>query len=460
MQTLMTAWKLTATDLIAAYRRRELSPVEATKSVLARVEAVNPRLNALFDIRPDEALAAARASEERWIAGSPAGVLDGVPLTIKDSVAAQGRPYWRGTKARIGEVSTYDSPPAARLKEAGAVIFAKATMPDFGLLASGVSSAHGVTRNPWNLEMNTGGSSSGGAAAVASGMGALTIGTDLAGSVRLPAAHCGLFALKTSSGMVPHMPVSTTRVAGPITRTVADAALMLSVVSGHDPRTDERLGPTPSTVAPADLRGMKIGVLSELGAGPALQDDVAMLFEKAVGLFEAQGARLTAIPPPFNEDPYDDLDRIFSVRAAAERDELPVARRHETLEFMTRYCIRGMAVTAIEYIRANERLDRAKAAFKAVVSGFDLVLSPVMPAAGFPAEALGLVANAPLRHAGYTAMINQIGWPAAAICCGFTPQGLPVGLQIVGAMGRDVEVLAASATYERLRGFEPGFPDI
>ena len=259
-------WALSATNLIAAFADGSLSPVDVMQSTLDRVTAVNPAINALFEIRAEQALAAAQLSEERWRKNAPVGPLDGVPVTIKDSVAAEGWPYWRGIRARVGTpFSTADSPPAARLKEAGAIIFAKTTMPDFGLLASGISSAHGITRNPWNLRKNTGGSSSGGAAAVAAGLGPLTVGSDLAGSVRLPAAQCGLFTLKPGKGVVPHLPPSSTRVAGPISRTVADAALMLSVLSLPDARALEPGASISPDISPLDVKGLKIGLLMDMG---------------------------------------------------------------------------------------------------------------------------------------------------------------------------------------------------
>ena len=456
----MEIWKLSACELVSAYRCGSLSPVEVMRATLDRADAVNPTLNALFEIRHEAAMVAAECSERRWRDGSPLGPLDGVPVTIKDSVAARGWPYWRGTKARIGMISDADSPPAARLMEAGAIIFAKTTMPDLGLLPSGVSSAHGVTRNPWSTAMNTGGSSSGAAAAVAAGIGPLAVGTDLAGSVRLPAAHCGLVGMKPTSGMVPHMPVSGTRVAGPLTRTVADAALMLSVLSRPDARTGEPAGMAPATIAPADLAGLRIGVLADMGFGQAVSEEVAGLFGKAVASFEAQGAEIIRIAPPFDHDPHADLDRLFAARAAAEREELPAGRRDEMLDTMRRYCEVGAEVTLDEQHRATERVERAKASFDRALSGYDAVLSPTMPVAGFAAEAPGFDPERPLHHLAFTAMLNQVGRPAVSMFCGFAGDGLPVGLQIIGSLRRDAEMIAIAAAYEASRGFEPGFPSL
>lgn len=455
----MDLWKFSARELLDGYARGSISPVEAMRSTLERAATVNPKINAFFEIRAEQALQAAHASEARWRRGAPLGALDGVPLSIKDSVAAEGWPCWRGTKARVGTVSTYDSPPAARLKEAGAIIFAKTTMPDFGLLPSGISSAHGVTRNPWNLEMNTGGSSSGAAASVAAGAGSMSIGTDLGGSVRLPAAHCGLFAHKPTSGLVPHIPVSTARVAGPLARTVADAALMLSVISQPDRRTQEPAGPTAPEVEPLHPAGLRIGLLLDMGCGPQVEPETAHLVEAAARLLEAQGASLHVVARPLDFEISPLFEQIFAVKAALERDELPASRNRETLDFINRRCDLGDGLDAKAYVRAAEEMDKAKAAFAAALSPFDFVLSPVLPVAGFPADAPGADPQQPERHIGFTALVNQIGWPAASICCGFTGSGLPVGLQIIAQKNRDVEILALSATYEKLRGFTPGIAE-
>src|SRR4030095_12476830 len=212
---------LTAAQLAGAYTRSELSPLAVTRELLQRIDAWEPRINAMYRVHREAALVQARASEERWRAGSPLHALDGVPLTIKENIHTRGDPAPIGTRANDeAPPQTEDARPAARVREAGAVIFGKTTMPDYGMLSSGVSSLHGVTRNPWRLDRNTSGSSSGAAAAAVAGYGPLHIGTDIGGSVRLPATHCGIFALKPPLGRVPIHPPYMGRVAGPMTRTV------------------------------------------------------------------------------------------------------------------------------------------------------------------------------------------------------------------------------------------------
>src|SRR5436190_2936223 len=229
--------ELSARELVARYATGELTPVDAARAALARIEAWEPRINAMYRVNADAALEAARASETRWRRGQALSALDGVPVTIKENIYTRGDPSPIGTRANAdASPQPADAPPAARVREAGCVILGKTTMPDYGMLSSGVSSLHGVTRNPWNPERNTSGSSSGAGAAAVAGYGPLHLGTDIGGSVRLPAAHCGIFALKPSLGRVPVLPPYMGRVTGPMTRTVEDAALLMSVISRPDAR--------------------------------------------------------------------------------------------------------------------------------------------------------------------------------------------------------------------------------
>src|SRR5271170_7011727 len=232
----MQPFRMSALELISAYRTRELSPVEAMKSVIERVEAFEPHIHATYLYAPERALKEARASEARWARAEPIGPLDGVPATVKDNIATKGEPKPVGTAAEDMTPQKADAPPAQRLREAGAIIFTKTTMPDYGMLTSGLSSFHPLARNPWKLDRNPGGSSSGAGAAAAALYGPLHLGTDIGGSVRLPAGWCGIFGLKPSAGRISIDPPYIGRVAGPITRTVADSALLMSVLSRPDPR--------------------------------------------------------------------------------------------------------------------------------------------------------------------------------------------------------------------------------
>ncbi len=229
-------FRLSALELLRAYRSRALSPVEAMRSVIERVEAFEPHIAATYLFAPERALKEARASEARWLKGEPVGPLDGVPATVKDNIRTQGESTPLGTAAIDAAPAETDAPPAARLKAAGAVIFAKTTMPDYGMLSSGLSSFHKLARNPWKLDRNPGGSSAGAGAAAAAQYGPLHVGTDIGGSIRLPAGWCGLVGLKPSAGRVPIDPPYVGRAAGPMTRDVGDAALMMATLSLPDGR--------------------------------------------------------------------------------------------------------------------------------------------------------------------------------------------------------------------------------
>src|SRR5580704_1868297 len=265
----MQPFRMSALELLCLYRTRELSPVEAMASVIERVEAYEPHIHATFLYAPERALSEARASEARWAKGEPIGPLDGLPVTIKDNIATRGDPTPVGTAASDMEPAKADAPPAQRLREAGAIIFTKTTMPDYGMLTSGLSSFHPLARNPWNLDRNSGGSSAGAGAAAAALYGPLHLGTDIGGSVRLPAGWCGLVGLKPSAGRIPIDPPYVGRVTGPMTRTVDDAGLMMATLSAPDDRDFLSLPPQALDWRPRPemRKGLRIGLMLEIGCG-------------------------------------------------------------------------------------------------------------------------------------------------------------------------------------------------
>ena len=451
-----------ATDLLQGYATRRFSPVDVLEAVLARTEELNPRYNAFFHLMAEDALALAAQSEKRWFAGLPTGTLDGVPVSIKDSIAAEGTPMWRGARAyKDGPPSAYDSPPAARLKEAGALLFGKTTMPDFGMFGAGVSTAHGITRNPWNTAFNTGGSSSGGGAALAARLGPLAVGSDIGGSLRLPAALCGLATLKPTQGRVPHLPPSPLRTAGPMARTVRDVALMLTVLSRPDLRDYGGLAPEGIAYEQhlgLGFRGRRIGLLLDVGYGEPAEPAVRRSVEAAAQAFAAAGAEVQMMGPLLDADPSEALDRIFSVRSRIELDHLPPEKRESVHPLVRRLCERADAFTAMDYGAASDLLERAKATIVARTSLYDYVLSPVLPVVNFPANEVAFRPDAPMSVTTFTAMFNQTGQPAASLCCGFDERGLPIGLQIIGRRFDDIGVLALAQAYEELRGFTPHWP--
>src|SRR5664280_1937155 len=260
---------LSAVDLIAGFRAKQFSPSEVLEDVLTHIAAWEPHIKALYAFDPDGARAIARASTERWQKGEPMGPLDGVPVTIKENIASKGVPVPLGAATTKLVPAPVDAPPAARLREAGAVIYSKTTMPDYGMLSSGLSSFHPLTRNPWDLGKNPGGSSAGAGAAAAAGYGPLHLGTDIGGPLRLPGGRCGLVALKPSLGRIPIDPPYVGRVAGPMTRNVDDAALMMSVLSKPDRRDGMSLPSNDIHWKAHDkpLRKLRIGLMLDLGVG-------------------------------------------------------------------------------------------------------------------------------------------------------------------------------------------------
>ncbi len=292
-------FRLSASSFSAPIDRESCRRVEAMASVIERVEAFEPHIAATWLYAPERALKEARASEARWVRGEPIGPLDGVPATVKDNIATRGDPTPVGTAASDMTPAAADAPPAARLREAGAIIFAKTTMPDYGMLSSGLSSHHPLARNPWKLDRNPGGSSAGAGAAAAALYGPLHVGTDIGGSVRLPAGWCGIVGLKPSAGRVPIDPPYIGRVAGPLVRDAADAGLMMATLTLPDARDYASLAfeTLDWAIRPADLAGLRIGLMLEAGCGVSPSREVRVAVERAARDFETAGARIEPLAP-------------------------------------------------------------------------------------------------------------------------------------------------------------------
>src|SRR3954451_711965 len=288
---------LSAVDLVAGFRSKQFSPSEVLEDVLAHIALWEPHIKALYAFDPDGARASAKASTERWQNGEPMGALEGVPVTIKDNIATKGVPVPLGAASVKLVPSPVDAPPAARLREAGAVIYSKTTMPDYGMLSSGLSSFHPLTRNPWDLSKNPGGSSAGAGAAGAAGYGPLHLGTDIGGSVRLPSGWCGLVGLKPSLGRIPINPPYVARCAGPMTRTIDDTALMMSVLSKPDHRDGMSL-PVQDIEwmnLSGSAKGKRIGLLLDAGAGMPVEPEVKAAVENVAKFFAGQGAAVDPV---------------------------------------------------------------------------------------------------------------------------------------------------------------------
>ncbi|MCY9786785.1 amidase [Nocardiopsis sp. EMB25] len=455
---------LSAEQLLSAYASGELSPVEAVDSVLERIEQDNPALNAFCLVRPEEARAAARASEERWRRGEPGGLLDGVPASVKDIHLTRGWPTLRGsvTTSQAGPWEE-DSPVAARLREQGAVFVGKTTTPELAWKGVTDSPLTGVTRNPWDLSTTPGGSSGGAAAAVAAGMGPLATGTDGGGSIRIPASFSGVCGIKPTWGLVPHYPASpfgSLAHTGPMTRTVGDMALMLECITGPDPRDWAALAPPAPGLADVRLRtdaedlmrGMRVAYSPTLG-GLDVDPEVARIVADAVKAFEEIGARVEEADPGL--PPSADEFHVLWYSGAAKATEALTDRERDLLDPGLREIVEeGLTYSAQDYLTAMALRMSMGARMGRFHTEYDLLLTPATPIVAFEA---GLESPPELSGrrwtswAGFSYPFNMTQQPAASVPCGFSEAGLPVGLQIIGPRHADARVLAACRAFELVR---------
>jgi len=456
---------LGAAELLNGYRARDFSPVEVMRAVLAQVERWEPHLRATYLLRPESALALARESEARWLRGEPCGVLDGVPLTLKDNVATAGDPWPLGTAATSTNPVPHDSPPAARLREAGAVMFSKTTMPDYGMLSSGLSSFHPLTRNPWDVSKTPGGSSAGAGAAAAAGYGPLHLGTDIGGSVRLPAGWCGIFTLKPSLGRIPIDPPTTGRAAGPMTRSVADSALMMQVLSLPDTRDSMSLPYQPIAWNSFDqgvekLRGLRVGLLLDAGCGLPVDPEIRVAVERAAKLFEEAGATVEVMQPFLTRAMLDGLDFYWRKRSQIDLAALAPADKAKVLPYIIQWADSAAGMTGTEVFVAASQSYATRAATVKACGVYDFVISPTSPVPAFAAE-LPSPTNDPLHgleHIAFTVPYNMSEQPAASINCGYTSTGLPIGLQIAGPRFDDLGVLQVARAFELIRDAQRPWP--
>lgn len=442
-----------ASQLLEAYACKAVSPVDATKAVIARIETYEPRLQALYAYDPEAALNAAKESEQRWVRGE-ARALDGIPATIKENIATRGTPVPLGTAARPLVPAADDAPSAARLREDGVVILAKTTMPDYGMLSSGLSSFHPLTRNPWDLSKNPGGSSAGAGAAAAAGYGPFHIGTDIGGSIRLPAAWCGVFGLKPSFGRIPIDPTYYGRVAGPMTRTVRDAALMMTSLTRPDVRDPMSLPyqDLPWLDLGIDIKGLRIGVMMEAGIGMPLDPEIRATVERAAQLLGTAGAIIEAVPAFITREMLDGLDDFWRQRAWTDMVPLSEEERAKILPYIRQWAEGGKDLTGAEVYSGMNQMMAMRHAAVAATHRFDFVISPVAPCVAYPAELASPIHNPeePFEHIGYTVAFNMSDQPAASVNAGFTQAGLPIGLQIIGRRFDDVGVLRLSRAWEEM----------
>jgi aspartyl-tRNA(Asn)/glutamyl-tRNA(Gln) amidotransferase subunit A len=448
--------RMTADELVGRFRRRELSPVDTTLACLEAIERGDGHVHAFCLTDPDRALAGARASEERWLAGEPRGLLEGVPVGVKDVFLTAGWPTLRGFPvAPPGAHWDDDAPAVAALRRHGAVMVGKTTTPQLGWKAVTDGPAVPATCNPWDPTRTAGGSSGGSAAALAFGMAPLALGTDGGGSIRIPAAFCGIVGLKPTFARVPQWPPSPFGLlshAGPMARTVTDTALLLDVLAEPDRRDWAALPPAEGRYAAAldgGVDGLRVAFSADLG-GQAVEPEIAAAVSAAASALVELGARVEQVDPPF-ADPRDAFDVLWCAGAAAAVAALAPELRDRLDPGLAALVERARAFSAAKLLQAEAERARLGTVMGQFFADWDLLLTPALPVPAF-AAGREVPEGWPEPHwpawTPFTYPFNLTQQPAISVPCGFTAEGLPIGLQIVGARHREALVLRVARAYE------------
>jgi len=456
---------MSAETLLALYARRALSPVEVLKAVTERIARLNPWVNAFAAMNP-RALQAAGESEARWMAGRPVGPLDGVPATVKDLLNLAGFPTRRGSKTTEATPAAEDAPAVLGLKQAGAVILGKTTTTEFGWKSPGDCPLHGITRNPWNRERTPGGSSSGAGAAGAACFGPLHIGTDAGGSIRIPAAFCGLVGFKPSFGRVPQWPLgafANVAVAGPMTRTVRDAALMVSAMARHDLRDPFCLPDEPRDWRQGiedGVAGMRVALVRRLGFDPPLDADGLAALEGAARMLEEQGAILEEADPGL-PDTRAVFGRVWGVALARLVATTPPVKRALLDAGLEEVAAREGGMLATDFLGAEAQRIEAAHAMARFHQRYDVVLTAATPTAAFAADQPTLRPTEALWRdwAPWTFAFNLTRQPAISVPVGLDEHGMPRAVQVVAALYRDDLALRAARAVERAAALPLAKPD-
>jgi aspartyl-tRNA(Asn)/glutamyl-tRNA(Gln) amidotransferase subunit A len=459
---------LSAAEMAHGIREGSFSVVEVVEAVLARIEAHNPKLNAYCTLLADSARETAQQADERIAAGDEVGPLHGVPISVKDNLYVKNSRTTSGSKLHEHDVTTEDAPITERLRRAGAIILGRTNTPEFGWKGVTDNRVFGITRNPWNLELTPGGSSGGGSAAVAAGLGPIAIGTDGGGSLRIPASFCGLVGHKPSYGRVatwPGVSVGSLRHIGGMTRTVEDSALLLNVIAGPDERD-------PDSLPVADLdylveidRGIeqvRIAYSPDLGFA-TVDPEVARLCEQSAMRFSETGAVVEQVELDWS-DPYE-CWRVFFYGASAARLGRIVEEQGHLLDPGLRACVEdALKLRGLDYSDALTQRNEFWHRVRQVFESFDLLITPTLPvppfavgqdnADPFPGQQQG-----ELQWTQFTYPFNLTGQPATSVPCGWTAAKLPVGLQIVGRRFDDALVLRAARAFEQVQPWRDRWPD-
>lgn len=448
-----------ATQLVERFRSGEVSPVEAAEASLTQIERLDRHVNAYCLVDGERALRDARESQQRWSDGRPAGPLDGVPVAVKDVFLTDGWPTLKGSKLTDPDQEwATDAPVVASLRDSGAVLLGKTTTPELGWKGVTDAPVYGVTGNPWDPTRTPGGSSGGSSAAVVLGMGALALGTDGGGSIRIPGGFSGHPGIKPTYGRVPLWPVSpygTLAHAGPMARTVPDLALMLGVLARPDARDWTALPPEHADYVAAlqgGVEGLRVAYSADLG-WVDVDPEVAAAVDDAVAVFEELGADVEAVDPGFSE-PLETFEVLWNSGAAAATRDAGDAELDLMDPGLRRIVEQGRTFSALDYLEAAQRRGELGVHMNRFHERWDLLLTPTLPIPAFAAGRdvpEGWPDERWPTWAGFSYPFNLTQQPGASVPCGFTEAGLPIGLQIVGAKYADALVLRAAHAYETAR---------
>ena len=439
-----------------AVRSRQVTAVSMAEEALNRIARLDPALHAFCTLDEAGALAAARQVDARIARGEAVGPLAGVPVAVKDLICTRGLRTTFGSRLYKDHVPDEDDVVVERLRAAGALIVGKTNTSEFGYGAFGHNPLFPTTRNPWNPDLTPGGSSAGAGAATAAGYGPLHLGTDIGGSLRLPASWCGIFTLKPSLGRIPIDPPYMGRAAGPMTRTVADAALAMQVLSRPDARDSMNLPPqdidwgSVAGTAPEHLRGLRFGLLLDAGCGLAVEPEVRAAVEQAARWLEQAGAIVEPMQPFMSQAMLDGMDHFWRMRSLIDMRALRPEQRAKVLPYIRQWAESASEFSGEHVFRGFSQFHATRVAAVAACARFDYVISPVSPNMPVAAE-LPSPTNDPLRpleHIGFTVPFNMSEQPAASINCAYDVDGLPIGLQIAGQRFDDLGVLRVARAFE------------
>ncbi|MDZ5078088.1 amidase [Nesterenkonia sp. HG001] len=443
---------LDAGQMASGYASGELSPVDVVDSCLHRMDALEPSLRAMYDRYDEAALAAAEASARRWKQSRPLGPLDGIPLTLKENQQVAGRPTILGSASTLPVPAGQNAPVLDRALRGGACVLGRTTMSELGMLSSGISSAHPITRNPWNLEWSPGGSSGGAGAASAAGYAPINLGSDIGGSIRLPSSWCGVAGLKPTYGRIAVDPPYPGRTIGPMGRSAADLARAMSVLAGPHPADPSSLREDGTDWLDLELDpfGLRVGLMLDIGDGAPVDPEVAALIRRAAETFVAAGAEVVEVPPYLTPGTVDLIDKFWRASHWRRYQQLAPEQQAKMLPFIADWCRAASTISAEEALEAHDAQIELGRTVLDASADLDIVLSPISPGAAFPAE-WPMPSNdvhRAMEHIHFCVGYNFAGMPAASVNAGFTSEGSPVGLQIAAQRHQDRTALAAAAFFE------------